>query len=80
MKVEVTKDYSIQLKEVFKPIILETEDGEKLYISMQESGFEIVYGENFIQLKKGMIVGVPITATLDEIRSVLNGYLAGGLR
>jgi len=40
MKIEVAEDRSILLKEVFNPVILETEEGNRIGICMRDATFE----------------------------------------
>jgi len=41
MKIDVTEDGSIRLKDVFNGVLFETDDGEKLGVCMRDGGFEI---------------------------------------
>lgn len=41
MKIDVTEDGTIRLKEVFNSIMMETEDGKRFMICMRDSGLEI---------------------------------------
>jgi hypothetical protein len=55
MKVNVNEDYSIQLEEVFNPIVLKTQDGEVLSICMRDSGFEFKYQGEWYFAKEGYV-------------------------
>ena len=59
MKIEVDENRNILLKEVYNPVVFETADGEKLSVSMRDSGFECVYecGESVrvIDVKNGLL-------------------------
>jgi hypothetical protein len=52
MKVEVTEDCGILLKEVFNGVKFETEEGEVLTVCMRDGGFEIGVGINKIPNKR----------------------------
>jgi len=41
MKIDVTEDGIIRLKDVFSGVMFETEEGEKLGVCMRDGGFEI---------------------------------------
>ncbi len=41
MKIDVTEDMTIRLKEVFNSVLFETEEGEELVVCMRDGGFEI---------------------------------------
>ncbi len=41
MKIDVTSDMTIRLKEVFNSVLFETEEGEELVVCMRDGGFEI---------------------------------------
>jgi hypothetical protein len=41
MKIDVTEDRTIRLKEVFNSVIFETEEGEDLVVCMRDGGYEI---------------------------------------
>jgi len=43
MKIETNEFGRIQLKEVFSPLVLLTNDNEEFTICMRDSGFEFVY-------------------------------------
>lgn len=55
MKVNVNEDYSIQLEEVFNPIVLKTQDGEVMSICMRDSGFEFNYQGEWYFAKEGYV-------------------------
>lgn len=56
MKIEVNEYGTIVLKEVYNPIRLVTNDGETLIITMRDSGFEMWYENEPIDLKKGEVI------------------------
>ncbi len=41
MKIDVTEDMTIRLKEVFNSVLFETKEGEELVVCMRDGGFEI---------------------------------------
>jgi len=41
MKLEVAQNYTVVLKEVFNPIILETEEGNQLVVCMRDDTIEM---------------------------------------
>lgn len=53
MKVEVNEEHEIVLKEVYSDVVLETEEGNKLYVCMRDNTFELfvqpkdVYGTSY---------------------------------
>ena len=55
MKIEVNEHDTIVLKEVFNPIKLVTNDGEVLIITMRDSGFELWYQNEPMDLKGNVI-------------------------
>lgn len=55
MKVNVNEEYSIQLEEVFNPIVLKTQDGEVMSICMRDSGFEFNYQGEWYFAKEGYV-------------------------
>jgi Ni,Fe-hydrogenase I cytochrome b subunit len=55
MKIEVNEHGTIVLKEVYNPIKLVTNDGETLIIMMRDSGFEMFYENEPIDLKNGQV-------------------------
>jgi hypothetical protein len=57
MKVEKDKFGDIsKLKEVYRNIEFESNDGEKLTVVMRDSGFELTYEGQRIDLKEGKVV------------------------
>lgn len=46
MRIEVNEDYTICLKEVYNPVVLDNETGAKLSVCMRDDGFEIVTRHN----------------------------------
>lgn len=55
MKVEVNEHGTIVFKEVYNPIKLTSSNNENLIITMRDGGFEIVYENDFFELKNGII-------------------------
>ena len=55
MKVEVGLDGNIELTSVYNPIILRTDSGEILAITMRDSGFEFKYQGVWYSAKGGVI-------------------------
>lgn len=55
MKIEVSENGNIILKEIYNPIGIKTNDGETIILMMRDSGFEICYENNWFHLKKGKI-------------------------
>ena len=55
MKIEISENSEIVLKEVYNHIMLKTNNGEELYICMRDSGFEINYEGIKYELKLGKI-------------------------
>jgi hypothetical protein len=43
MELSIGEDYILELKKVYNPIKLISSDGEELYITMRDTGFEIKY-------------------------------------
>lgn len=41
MKVDIAEEGIIRLKEVFNPVLFETEEGEALLVCMRDGGFEV---------------------------------------
>ena len=55
MKTIVNENGSIQLEDVFNPIVLKTSDGEEMVISMRDSGFEFKYQGEMYFAKEGCV-------------------------
>lgn len=55
MKIDVTENYEIVLKEVFNSIILKTDYNEIFSICMRDTGFEFSYNNIFYEAKNGTI-------------------------
>lgn len=55
MKIEVSENGNIILKEIYNPIAIKTNDGETIILMMRDSGFEVCYENNWFHLKKGKI-------------------------
>lgn len=60
MKVEVSSQGAIVLKEVYNEIILQTREGEELSICMRDSGFEFFYSGHKYEAKEGEVFKTPI--------------------
>jgi len=60
MIVEINENGILVLKEVFIPIVLESQDGEQLTICMRDTGFELNYVTpgiyRNIALKEGEVI------------------------
>ena len=41
MRIDVTENGTIRLKEVFNSVMFETEEGDKLVVCMRDGGFEV---------------------------------------
>ncbi len=67
MKIEVNKNNSIQLSEVFNPIVLVTNDGEEMVITMRDSGFEFTYQNEIYHAKNGFIEKIEEPVKIEEI-------------
>lgn len=55
MKVEVSENGNIILKNIYNPIGIKTNDDETIILMMRDSGFEICYENNWFSLQKGKI-------------------------
>jgi hypothetical protein len=55
MKISVNQDNTIQLEEVFNPVILKTADGEEMAICMRDGGFEFKYQGEMYFAKGGYV-------------------------
>lgn len=55
MKIEVSENGNLILKEIYSPIGIKTNDGETLILMMRDSGFEVCYENNWFSLQKGKI-------------------------
>ncbi len=55
MKIEVSENGTMILKEIYAPIGIKTNDGETLILMMRDSGFEVCYENNWFTLQKGKI-------------------------
>lgn len=58
MKITISDDKTIQLEEVFNPIVLKTRAGEEIIISMRDSGFEFKYQEKWYSAQNGIITDI----------------------
>ena len=55
MKTTVTQEGYIKLEQVYNPLVLETEKGETIIITMRDSGFEFSYGGEMYFAKGGYL-------------------------
>lgn len=55
MKIDIDENYNILLKEVYNPIILESNCKEQLTICMRDSGFEFKYNDCLYEAKNGEV-------------------------
>jgi len=55
MEITITEDANYELKKVFVPLVLVSEDKEKISICMRDSGFEMIYKGRLIEAKEGCI-------------------------
>lgn len=53
MEIDVTEKGFIQLKKVYNPVILTTEDGESMSVCMRDNGFEITSHGITYSVEKG---------------------------
>jgi hypothetical protein len=60
MKIETTALSEIILKEVFNPIVLQTESGETMVICMRDSGFEFTYQDKKYSAKNNQLISLSI--------------------
>ena len=66
MKIEVNENGNIQLEKVFNPIVLISDDKEKLIICMRDSGFEVQYKQSKdspyerYEFKSGVVNGLQL--------------------
>ena len=72
MKIETLRDGTLNFKEVFNGIQLETESGNKIGICMRDNGFEIIYqGKNY-EAKRGLISLDGYTLQKKEVEDKVN--------
>lgn len=55
MKITTVENGTMIFEEVYVPMLLKTKDGESLVITMRDTGFEVMYAERMIELKKDQI-------------------------
>ena len=55
MDISMNEDYSFSLKKVFVPLIIESEEKEKLSVCQRDTGFEMEYEGTTISCKEGVI-------------------------
>jgi hypothetical protein len=53
MKVEISENGNLILKEIFCPIGIKTPDGETLILMMRDSGFEVCYENKWFTIHQG---------------------------
>lgn len=53
MKIDVTEEYNIRLRDVFNGVLFETDEGEKLGVCMRDGGFEISVKDTSIKSMGG---------------------------
>ena len=77
MKLEVTDNGTIQLREVYNAINFLTPDGEHLCLQMRDGGYEIWYNGDWFSFKQGNLsrLGEDLGNGLDESESI--GLLLG---
>jgi hypothetical protein len=56
MKVTINEFAIIQIEEVYNPIVLKTNDGEEMVITMRDSGFEFTYEGKKYHAKNGSLI------------------------
>lgn len=54
-KISINENNCLELTEVYLPLVLKTNDGETLVITMRDSGFELVYEGQKYEAKNGII-------------------------
>jgi len=69
MNIEVNDEGVIELRQVFQGLKLITSDGETLVIAMRDTGFEITYGKQWYEFKKGIVQSV-IPDNFPEVESI----------
>jgi len=67
MKVEVGEHGLIEMKEVYNPIIFDSNDGERLSVCMRDSGFALMYEGKPYWAQKGEITGLEDYTVLDHL-------------
>lgn len=55
MKIEVSENGNLILKEIYSPIGIKTNDGETLILMMRDSGFEVCYENKWFRMQNGEI-------------------------
>ena len=55
MKISVTQDRNLLLEQIYNPIILKSDAGEKLSIYNRDGGFEFTYAKNVYVVKQGKV-------------------------
>ena len=62
MKITVNEENTIQLEEVFNPVVLKTSEGEEMAIYMRDMGFEFKYQGKWYFAKEGYVEPFKISA------------------
>ena len=55
MRIETNESGDINLTEVYNPVLLTTNSGEKLMVVMRDSGFEVCYNDQYFSLNENKI-------------------------
>ena len=55
MKILINEEKLIELKEVYNPIVLNAEKGEKISICMRDGGFELRYNSKLYIIHHGEV-------------------------
>ena len=53
MEIGIYRNSLLKLTEVYEPIVFISTDGEELSICMRDTGFEVMYGGDLYEFKKG---------------------------
>ena len=81
MKVEIDKLGNVsKLKQVYNGVEFTSDDGERLSVVMRDSGFELTYEGQRIDLKRGRVIkfdsklrGVARPTNTEEVKSGVQG-------
>lgn len=52
MRIDATYDGIIRLRDVFKPIIIENEEGDQIRVKIIDGGFEVEHKKNVLVTEK----------------------------
>ena len=52
MRIDVTYDGIIRLRDVFEPIIIENEEGDQIRVRIVDGGFEVEHKKNVLVAEK----------------------------